>query len=352
MKFLESGFRPVGEKTATTFAEVVSEHVATASVIKIVTGYFGAESIVEFQEILQRNPLARSITFLVGMAAFDGLTQSQHQALSQFALYLRESDFGDVHVALTFPVHSKVMVMVDAHSRKTVGVMGSSNFSSLVSSTRQYETDLLVEQTDPVLTALVDFVDRCSKSAEPFLNSLDRVRVLAPKLTDLSNEAEVDRADPELAGVSKTTISFDIPIKATPFSHLNVFFGRGRVSANGRELPRPWYEAEIIVSKSITSLPGYPNKDNGSDKFTVVTDDGWTFECKVTGDYCKNFRSAGNLEILGKWLKGRLEEAGALKPGAPVTLETLQDYGRSSMRFTKLAAPENTWFLDFSREAI
>lgn len=144
----------------------------------------------------------------------------------------------------------------------------------------------------------------------------------------------------------RTGVSFKIPIKTTPKSNLNVFFGKGRESRNGLVKPRHWYEVELIVPNSVTSMVGYPDH-NGSDKeFTVITDDGWSFKCKVSGDHSKNFRSSGDLKILGRWLKGRLENAGALQMGTPVTQQTLQLYGRDNFTLTK-TSEEGLWLLDF-----
>ena len=148
---------------------------------------------------------------------------------------------------------------------------------------------------------------------------------------------------------SLTDISFAIPIKGyevSPQSNLNVFFGKGRVSKNGLVKPRHWYEVELIVPKSVTSQPGYPRSKTDEAVFDVITDDGWSFKCKVSGDYSKNFRSEGDLKILGKWLKGRLENAGVLKVGEPVTAKTLNDYGRNTFSLTKTTVP-NLWYLDF-----
>ena len=146
-----------------------------------------------------------------------------------------------------------------------------------------------------------------------------------------------------------TNISFEIPIKATEKhgkSNLNVFFGKGRMDKRGLVKPRHWYEAELIVPKEVTSKPGYPQSQTPESVFDVITDDGWKFKCKVSGDYSKNFRSENDLKILGKWLKGRLENAGALKVGEPVTEETLRKYGRYTFTLTKTTIPD-LWYLDF-----
>ena len=155
--------------------------------------------------------------------------------------------------------------------------------------------------------------------------------------------------DIALAMYAKTKTSFEIPIKPyeiSPQSNLNVFFGKGRESKNGLVKPRHWYEVELIVPKNVTSQEGYPQSKTEDAVFTVITDDGWSFKCKVSGDYSKNFRSEGDLKILGKWLKGRLENAGVLKVGEPVTAKTLKDYGRDTFTLTKTITP-GIWFLDF-----
>jgi len=128
---------------------------------------------------------------------------------------------------------------------------------------------------------------------------------------------------------------------------LNAFFGEGRLArATGVIQPRHWYEVELMVPKSITDNDDYPQKDTPSAVFDVITDDGWKFKCKVSGDFSKNLRSDGDLKILGRWIKGRLENSGALEVGHLVVPETFERYGRSNFSLTKTTTP-NLWYLDF-----
>jgi hypothetical protein len=92
----------------------------------------------------------------------------------------------------------------------------------------------------------------------------------------------------------------------------------------------------------MTGKKDYPKNE----QFWVITDDGYKFECTTSGDYSKNFRSALDLKILGRWIKGRMENRRVLKTGEKVTDETLTNYGRDSMSLTKTKMP-NTWYLDF-----
>ncbi len=94
---------------------------------------------------------------------------------------------------------------------------------------------------------------------------------------------------------------------------LMLFFGKGREAKNGLVKPRHWYEVELIVPKNITEQNGYPKAKTDDAIFDVITDDGWSFKCKVSGDYSKNFRSEGDLKILGKWLKRTIRECGCFE---------------------------------------
>ena len=143
----------------------------------------------------------------------------------------------------------------------------------------------------------------------------------------------------------QTKLSFSIPLKTELKSNLNAYFGKGRASSATKAIrPRAWYEVEVIVSSEITKQRGYPKADA---PFTVYTDDGWKFRCKVSGDYSKNFRSEDDLQTLGRWVKGRMEAAGALKVGELVTAPMLQKYGKDRLVLTATRNPD-VWFLDFS----
>jgi len=74
-----------------------------------------------------------------------------------------------------------------------------------------------------------------------------------------------------------------------------------------------------------------------------VTEDGYKFDCKRQGDYGKNFRSCHDLKILGRWIKGHMEEDGALQIGTPVTDDTLRKFGKNKLVFEK--KDDNVWLL-------
>ena len=74
------------------------------------------------------------------------------------------------------------------------------------------------------------------------------------------------------------------------------------------------------------------------------------------GDNNKNLRSRGDLTIVGRWLKGRLEMTGALESGNLVDSLVFQRYGRSTITLTrtdnieydKLTGEDlQVWYVDF-----
>ena len=66
---------------------------------------------------------------------------------------------------------------------------------------------------------------------------------------------------------------------------------------------------------------------------------------RTSGDYFKNIRSKHKLEILGQWIKGKLQNANALVPLTPVTQDTLDQYGHNTIKFYKMA--EGKYYIEF-----
>lgn len=339
-----ANLNPIRIAGATDFGSIFTEKLSEAEQVVMCTGYVAAESLVELLELLKSFSNVRKFDLIVGMAKFDGLTRDQLCGLEKLEEFLTYQDLGRVHIAAAVPVHAKVTSFVGG--RQSI-LLGSSNLGSLTRATRQYEVDLIV-QDDPDLCDQVDeFLAKAISASKFFSEIKDELTVVSTSPHPLEN----------LAGVSKISIvtshlefesdlEFEIPIGVGEKSNLNTFFGKGRKSINNRVVPRPWYEVELIVPKRITEISGYPVKDVNDGEFTVITDDGFEFKCRTSGDYSKNLRSKADLETLGRWLKGRLERSGALEMGEMVTNATLEKYGRKSIGLKKLQG-EDKWFMDF-----
>ncbi len=348
MPLLFSNFPPLRTEHK-TYPETFKNLLSQADHLKIASGYFSTDSAVDLKGIIEANG-GPAIDLCIGMHYFEGMSPVQLDALKSLDDALQAQNLGQVYMVTTFPFHGKIASF--RKDEQIIGsIMGSSNLTNIVQGQRQYEADVLF-QNDSYSSELSDFITKLiDVSSKPF-NTLE-ITPTIPENNLLNDQVGVTKIKPsDLHGIQEsfTGITFDIPLKGDDAqrSGLNASFGEGRRNPQGFVLPRPWYEVELIVPKSITTLAGYPQADRGGDggSFCAVTDDGWEFRCKVSGDYSKNFRSEDDLKILGKWIKGRLENAGVLKPGERVSDNTLARYGRSSISLSKLKDTDK-WFLDF-----
>lgn len=348
MQFLYSNFPPI-KTGCKTFEDAFYDLLSKSSKLDIAVGYVSSDALAELQKMIELNANIKELNLTIGMHYFDLFTKLQYDAAMQLNEFLSDNKIGGVRLVTAFRYHGK-LYSYSNESGPFAGIIGSNNLSSIVDGgTRVYESSILLDDRSSVCE-MNDFITQLSQKAAKNISELE-INKFIVKNSLLEDHELVKKVDSQIMAMlmyNRTKTSFEIPIKpfeVSPHSNLNVFFGKGRESRNGLVKPRHWYEVELIVPKEVTSQPGYPRSKTDEAVFNVVTDDGWSFKCKVSGDYSKNFRSEGDLKILGKWLKGRLENAGVLKVGEPVTTETLKRYGRNSFTLTKTNL--DIWYLDF-----
>lgn len=347
MEFLHSKFPPV-KPGGKTFLDAFYELIPKTKSLDIAVGYITSDSLIELKQLTELNNLEH-VNLTIGMHYWDKFTHTQYMTAMQLNKYLIDNGRGQVRLVTPFRYHGKLYSYSDSEGA-FAGIIGSNNLGSIVEGgSRVYESAVLFEDRMPAME-MKNFIDLLVREATENIADLD-IHQFNTKNTLLEEHENVKKVSAQCLAKcmnSKNEMSFDIPIKGdeAPRSNLNVFFGKGRVGHNGLVKPRHWYEVELIVPKSVTTQIGYPKRDTPEAEFQVITDDGWSFRCKISGDYNKNFRSEGDLKILGKWLKGRLENAGALVVGEPVTNDTLKKYGRDTITLTKTTTP-GLWYLDF-----
>jgi len=353
MDFLFSNLPPVRTKYS-TFADKFYSLIPKASRLDIAVGYVTADSLAELQQIIIYNENIETVNLIIGMHYLDKFTKLEYNAAIGLNNFLRKNKRGEVKLVKPFRFHGKLYVYSDAKGA-FAGIIGSNNLSSIVESrTRTYEAAAFIYEHEYV-AKLREFIDVLSADTADNIADCSISESDLKKYNTLLEDHECVAKLPndEHADIisSLTELKFDIPLvkngNVPKKSNLNAFFGKGRLNrVKGVVIPRPWYETELIVPSAITTLPGYPQKGTPFATFDVVTDDGWRFSCKISGDNSKNFRSEDDLKILGKWIKGRLENAGALEVGHLVTAETFAQYGRDNFTLRKTAKP-NIWYLDF-----
>ncbi len=349
MEFLYSNYMPL-KMGSSSFVDKFFDAMVDAKQLDIAVGYITADSLIELQKIVELNNLQR-LNLIIGMHYFEKFTKPEYRAAMALNSFLKQSGCGAVKLVTPFKYHGKIYTY-SKNNKPVAGIIGSNNLSSIIgSNSRTYEASVYIQEPDAV-KSMYSFVSELSLKASDDIDALD-IQEFKERNPLLEGHEHVEKiVDVELEHVKNSIIenvSFDIPIKGAEQcakSNLNVYFGEGRKSPNGIIKPRHWYEVEIIVPKAVTSQQGYPKADTDEAIFDVVTDDGWKFKCKISGTNSKNFRSENDLKILGKWIKGRLENEGVLRIGEPVTQQTIIDYGRDNLKLTKTTIP-NTWYLDF-----
>ena len=339
MELLLSNYQPAKFPNRTT-QKVWLENLSKAEQVRIATGFISSASLIELKKMVEVNEKP-NIEMLIGMHYFDGFTKQQYDCALALNETLQEQNRGAVYLSNAMRFHGKLYSFNDA--KQCFGaVVGSSNLNSLFSAYKIYEADCFFDG---------DNAKTIDKSIQNIFSKLGKI------ITDLQidnfiqnndlldNHYGVNKVLPEeltRIWTTKTDTSFAIPMKTEAKSNLNCFFGKGRVNQRGFEMPRPWYEVEIIVPVSITRMPNYP----ANRTFDVVTNDGWRFSCETNGQNSKNLRSEKDLTILGKWIKGKLEQSGTLTMATPVTENVLSQYGKNTMKLSATTDP-NLWLIEF-----
>lgn len=348
MELLFSNYPPVKTRYS-AFSKAFYDYASRADQIDIAVGYITSDSLVELQKLAELNRNLK-VNLTIGMHYYDLFTPIEYNAAIELNRFLKDKGKGEVRLVTPFRFHGK-LYSYTASSKPFAGIIGSNNLSSIIDGgTKVYEASVLLD--DPVMAVeLNSFIKELVSTSTDNIADLTIGRFKQGR-SALEGQEYVERAtDAERINCleKRTGVSFDIPIKpyeVSENSNMNVYFGKGREGKNGLVKPRHWYEVEVIVSNQITSQPGYPKSKEENGAFDVITDDGWKFKCYVGGTNNKNFRSESDLKILGRWLKGRMEETGALQVGQPVTKSTLAAYGRDTFTLAETSIP-NTWYLDF-----
>lgn len=307
--------------------------VESATNFNIATGFITNDSIAALKQIVDFREGELSLSLFIGMNYLEGFTKAQYNAIKELDDFLNKNDVGKVLLSSRALYHGKMYSFMQNESC-LASFVGSSNLGSFVGTSQNLiEADVLFKDNDglqinsyiqKITQALgtnfkdLPVVDKFKEDDTDLLKDYSYVK----KLTNSQLQEELSKC---------TGMYVDVPLKTEEKSNLNAYFGKGKIK--GRYSPRGWYEVEIIVGKRLPNANLIPDKSQGA--FPVVTIDGYEFLCSRQGDYSKNLRSEYDLKILGRWIKGQMENCGVLKIGTPVTEETLRKFGKSYLRLQK-----------------
>jgi hypothetical protein len=312
----------------------------------IATGYVSEDVLKEFQQPLANICHRRGVVrLLVGMAFYEGIQARPLQQLHRIHDTIGSVGNGSgVYVATERKFHGKIYQLTDAKKESRTYV-GSSNFSrsglsgNLECTVRLQEAgyqkqiqnylNYLLRPENAVVITKAEIIARGTEEYKK--------RITIESLNDLR------RCDPQKIKINPDHgFKYSLRrVSSSEKSGLNAYFGKGRLSRRtGFIKARPWYEVELIAPSTVNHDVYYPKGE-----FVAYTDDGYVIPMQTSGSNFKNIRSKHKLEILGEWIKGKLQSYGALEPLEPVTGETLDKFGSDTIEFYKLKDKE--YFMRF-----
>lgn len=378
MRLICSDILPVGlQDGQQSIVDCFREQAGKSDRIDIAVGYISRAALLELDSMVQEFNI-QQICLNIGMYYIEGMPESSYHTANELNAKWRKAGIGEIRLVRAFKYHGKTYcfykdgVVISA-------ILGSANLSVLkpeASNRRQFETAMVTEEPYECI-AVANLIDRlkadlCSANIED-VTGMALIREINTSLNNIENVTKIPCAEVDLYSQSRTNISFVLPLKVPAYaermiddgkhytkSNLNVCYAAPRSARKARD----WYETQLTVSKDITRMEGYPEKNQ---PFFVVTDDGYWFKVHTTSDGNKQFSAVGNELIMGRWIKGRLAAAGLVSPvnntqadserNGMITQEMLAAYGCDRLvltKTTKKAVDENGDELDvwlFSFEA-
>ena len=376
MELLYSDMLPLPlEDGQTTIIDSFHEQIALSDRVEIAVGYVSKAALEELDSLVYALHL-KYISLVIGMYYIEGMPESTYRTALALNGKWKADGIGEIRLVKAFKYHGKLYAFLKDDSVFSA-IIGSANLGVIkpeASNRRQYEVSALTKKTDEAGAILSHIRElqsnRCSADIAD-VHDMTLIREINVSLTGVDTVEQVPQTEVALYDRHKTDVSFILPIKVPAYderhmddgkhftkSNLNVSYAAPRSARKSRD----WYETQFTVNKSITLLPGYPEKNK---TFSVVTDDGYTFKAHTTSDGNKQFSAVGDELILGRWIKGRLAAAGLVTPVndtqldrdriGMITKEMLQAYGCNTLVLTKTdqkTEDENgelldVWFLSF-----
>ena len=356
MKLLYSNILPLGtEDNQETISDRFLEEISSSDVVEIAVGYVSKAALQELEQMVDAQKIRR-IVLTIGMYFVEGMPESiYHTAIALNRKWV-DAGIGEIRIVRAFKYHGKLYAFYKDDQVKSA-IIGSANLGVIkleANNRRQYEVSAVTEDASECneIAALIRKMAAPAASARiDDVVGMPIVRELNTSLTGVDTVEQIPQTQVELFERHKTNISFVLPIKVPAYderhmddgkhytkSNLNVSYAAPRSARKSRD----WYETQFTVSKQITRLEGYPEKNA---TFAVVTDDGYTFKAHTTSDGNKQFSAVGDELILGRWIKGRLAAAGLVTPvndtqadkdrTGMITKEMLAAYGCDRLVLTK-----------------
>ncbi|MEA4986944.1 MAG: NgoFVII family restriction endonuclease [Anaerovorax sp.] len=356
MKLLYSDILPLAlEDGQMTISDCFHDEISNADSVEIAVGYVSKAALEEL-DLLVAECGIHSICLNIGMYYIEGMPEGTYHTAVALNQKWQDAGIGEIRIVKAFKYHGKLYGFFK-NDKIQSAIIGSANLGVIkleANNRRQYEVSAITKEPDEC-NEIGDIISKlkslaCSANIAD-ITEMPIIREVNTSLTGVDTVEQLPQTQVELFERHKTPISFILPIKVPAFaerhmddgkhytkSNLNVSYAAPRSARKSRD----WYETQFTVSKKITQLEGYPEKNV---IFMVVTDDGYIFKAHTTSDGNKQFSAVGDELILGRWIKGRLAAAGLVNPVndtqadtdrmGMITKEMLTAYGCDTLVLTK-----------------
>jgi len=325
-----------------TFGNEVFKNIDNFNSLEIASGYFDPQTIEKNRDKLLQIAKRGYLKILIGMIYHEGVSKTQKKTLEELNKDLKKINIqSGVYITLR-KYHGKIYKF--KKNQDDLIFVGSSNFSGTgMYGNLECNTSVLDKSSKDKISK---FLNHLFTSKELSQN-LDNVELTVKKrkrkkIKEKLSKHEISKSlFPQLKELSETKIK--LRVDEQPRSSLNLYFEKGRKNPKtGKYSPRPWYEVEITSEKNERT------KDYPKGAFTAyVADENKYYKLNMITASAgfKAITTKDNREILGEYIKGKLEREGHLERLETVTIDTLRNYGRDYISLKKIK--DKIFYLEF-----
>jgi hypothetical protein len=306
-----------------------------ADSLKIVSGY-ATHTMASWhiKELATQEFHPISITLIVGMCLFDGISKAVHEGFNSLVCRnstLDQSDLTCQYVIEGAPVHSKLYLW-EKDGNPFRAFMGSANYTQTAFSAMRRE---LLDECDP--NAALEYFNSIEPNTIYCNHAEVEDKILIAPSHQILDAEETPIVSVRGAGVENLTLSL-LARGGETGTHSGLNWGQ----RDGREPNQAYISLPAKAARSgFFPLEGNPNGKHNP-HFSVLTDDGINLILRVEQQNNKAITTPLNNSLIGEYFRKRIGAAN----GAYVTRQDLERYGRSDVTFYKL--DDEQYFMDFS----
>jgi hypothetical protein len=314
--------------TESLFNKILVEPALVCNQLKIISGYASPAMANKHIASLPGNV---SVNLLVGMVSSDGMGRGGHNG---FCALDREQARFKCNYIITLPaVHSKSYIWL-RNGVPQLAFTGSGNYSqnAFFGGTREsFGIDDPVECNNFYESCLADSISCLQPNIEEKIKLYDEIY----RRNNLKNIEELPVTENEAPAIAKAEDTVNLSLLSSKDGQTHNQSGLNWGQRPGREQNQAYIPIPSVIAQS----GFFPHRAN---HFTLITDDGQSFDCAVAQDGDKAIHTTKSNSILGRYFRHRL----GVPPGDFVTKEHLLKYGRTDVSISKI--DDETYFMNFS----